>query len=192
VYRYASLISVIVAAEAREWRGKVGASSEETKKYVDIAEALDKCSKQCERKNAIDATFGLLKNLLNGPFDDLDGDEWALNCLNGTVDLRTGTIKAHDPSDRITRCLDVAYRAPAQALRFKQFLSEIAWTMLRCKLSCGVGTDMGRRDRYANRSFSRWWGLGRMAKGADSGHRCHTWRVCGSGSPECTHLGECQ
>lgn len=40
---------------------------------------------------------------------DFDLDPYLLNCLNGTVDLRTGAVKPHDPQDRITSLVPVAY-----------------------------------------------------------------------------------
>jgi P4 family phage/plasmid primase-like protien len=125
VYRCASLVSLIVSEEMREWRAKVGTTVEETKLYRDIADALAKWSKKCEMKSTIDAAFGLLKKLLNVPVEQLDADPWALNCLNGTVDLRTSVIKAHEPKDRITRCLAVVYESTAKAVRFGRFLTEI-------------------------------------------------------------------
>jgi P4 family phage/plasmid primase-like protien len=45
-----------------------------------------------------------------------------LNCANGTVDLRTGVIKPHDPADLITYCLPHAYR-PELAARCPGFLA---------------------------------------------------------------------
>lgn len=41
--------------------------------------------------------------------DQLDKDPNLLNCPNGTVDLRTGEIRHHDPSDFITKSTGVAY-----------------------------------------------------------------------------------
>lgn len=41
--------------------------------------------------------------------DQLDQDPNLLNCPNGTVDLRTGEIRHHDPSDYITKSTGVAY-----------------------------------------------------------------------------------
>ncbi len=40
---------------------------------------------------------------------DFDVDRMALNCPNGTVDLRTGTLRPHDPADLITKVTGVAY-----------------------------------------------------------------------------------
>lgn len=40
---------------------------------------------------------------------DLDADPNILNCPNGTVDLRTGTIRRHDPGDYITKSTGVPF-----------------------------------------------------------------------------------
>jgi len=40
---------------------------------------------------------------------ELDQQEHLFNCLNGTIDLRTGILKKHDPSDLITACANVEY-----------------------------------------------------------------------------------
>ncbi|KPC89918.1 DNA primase [Streptomyces sp. NRRL F-6602] len=56
---------------------------------------------------------------------DFDADEHLLSVANGTVDLRTGSLREHDPRDMITRRLDVAYRPGAEAKRWEQFLVEV-------------------------------------------------------------------
>ncbi|QDS97705.1 DNA primase family protein [Adhaeretor mobilis] len=40
---------------------------------------------------------------------DLDADGWLLNCDNGTVDLHTGVLKAHNPGDLLTKSTGVEY-----------------------------------------------------------------------------------
>ena len=42
--------------------------------------------------------------------DDLDADPFLLNCPNGTLDLRTGELRAHDPADLITKMTGAALR----------------------------------------------------------------------------------
>jgi putative DNA primase/helicase len=56
---------------------------------------------------------------------DLDADPWMLNCQNGTLDLRTGTLKDHDPADLITKMVPVAYDPEAGRERFENFLREV-------------------------------------------------------------------
>jgi P4 family phage/plasmid primase-like protien len=89
------------------------------------AEELSSWTKQCEMGHVQDAAIKLLRKALTLDADQLDRDHFALNCTNGTVDLRTGTIRAHDPGDYITRCVPVAYDPAASAPRFEQFLVEI-------------------------------------------------------------------
>lgn len=47
-------------------------------------------------------------------FSDMDTDPWLLNCPNGTLDLRTGELHDHDPSQRITRSTNVPYDPDAE------------------------------------------------------------------------------
>ncbi|PWH18805.1 MAG: hypothetical protein DDG58_06040 [Ardenticatenia bacterium] len=39
----------------------------------------------------------------------LDADPWLLNVRNGTLDLRSGTLRPHDPADLITKRAEVTY-----------------------------------------------------------------------------------
>jgi len=55
--------------------------------------------------------------------DDLDRDHNLFNCRNGTLDLRTGELRAHDPNDLITRVAPVAYDAHAICPLFDEFLN---------------------------------------------------------------------
>lgn len=54
----------------------------------------------------------------------LDADPWLLNVANGTIDLRTGTLREHRREDLITKLSPVAYSASARAPRFHAFLRE--------------------------------------------------------------------
>ena len=46
--------------------------------------------------------------------DDMDADPWLLNCLNGTVDLRTGRLRKHNPADTITKLCGTRYNPEAK------------------------------------------------------------------------------
>ena len=46
--------------------------------------------------------------------EDLDADPWAFNCLNGTVDLRTGKLRPHNRADLITKLAPVEYDPDAK------------------------------------------------------------------------------
>jgi len=56
---------------------------------------------------------------------DLDANLWALNCLNGTVDLRTGKLREHRPDDRITKLAPVEYHVDASAPLWESVLQKV-------------------------------------------------------------------
>ncbi|HLN00717.1 MAG TPA: phage/plasmid primase, P4 family [Bryobacteraceae bacterium] len=56
---------------------------------------------------------------------ELDSDPWLLNCLDGTIDLRTGQLRPHRQQDLITKLCPVKYDASAPCPRFMQFLDRI-------------------------------------------------------------------
>ncbi|MDD2768827.1 MAG: phage/plasmid primase, P4 family [Methylococcus sp.] len=53
-----------------------------------------------------------------------DSENYLLNTPSGTIDLRTGAMRPHDPADRITLCTGAAPAAEGGGL-FERFLSEI-------------------------------------------------------------------
>jgi putative DNA primase/helicase len=57
--------------------------------------------------------------------DELDQDPWSLNVLNGTVDLRTGKLRAHDRDDWITKLVPVAYDATTPAPLWNAHLERV-------------------------------------------------------------------
>ncbi len=56
---------------------------------------------------------------------ELDRDPFLLACQNGTLDLRTGELRDHDPADLITRGTDVPYDSAATAPRWERFTAEV-------------------------------------------------------------------
>ena len=52
----------------------------------------------------------------------LDRDPWALNVLNGTLDLRTGELRPHDRDARITKLVPVKYDPLAQCPEWERTL----------------------------------------------------------------------
>ena len=56
---------------------------------------------------------------------ELDGDPFLFACANGTINLRTGELRASDPRDLITRGTDVPYHPAATCPRWEQFLREV-------------------------------------------------------------------
>jgi putative DNA primase/helicase len=54
-----------------------------------------------------------------------DADPWLLGVSNGVVDLRTGTLRAGSPDDRITLHTEVAFEPGARCPRWERFLDEV-------------------------------------------------------------------
>jgi len=57
--------------------------------------------------------------------EHLDSDPWLFNVLNGTIDLRSGTIREHRTSDQITKLAPVVYDPEAVCPNWDAFLREI-------------------------------------------------------------------
>lgn len=55
--------------------------------------------------------------------DELDTDPWAINCANGTLDLRTGELRPHDRANLITKLAPAEYDANATSERWDDFLN---------------------------------------------------------------------
>ena len=56
---------------------------------------------------------------------DLDRDPCLLNCANGTLDLRTGELRGHDPDDLITKMTGAAFDPDAEGPAFTAFLDRV-------------------------------------------------------------------
>lgn len=57
--------------------------------------------------------------------ETFDADHWLFNCQNGTIDLRTGKLRPHDPRDLITKASPVRYDPHADCPEFKRFLHQV-------------------------------------------------------------------
>jgi putative DNA primase/helicase len=56
---------------------------------------------------------------------DFDQDPWMLNTENGTVDLRTGTLRPHRPEDLLSKMIPLHYDEYAECPQFMAFLFRI-------------------------------------------------------------------
>jgi putative DNA primase/helicase len=130
------------ALEARRHVGKLGrlimgeaaAIAEKAAKIADrdraerereLAEKVLKFAGQAENVAKIDAAMKAAEPLLRADADKLDADPWLLGCANGVIDLQTGTLRAPDPQNLITKSTGVAYDAAAIAPTWSAFLARI-------------------------------------------------------------------
>jgi putative DNA primase/helicase len=86
--------------------------------------AITKWALASQNESRINAMLSQAKPYLAVGMEELDRDPWLINCQNGTLDLRTGRLKDHDPTDRITKIVPVDYEPTASCPRFKRFLKE--------------------------------------------------------------------
>jgi putative DNA primase/helicase len=56
---------------------------------------------------------------------ELDADPWLLACANGTLDLRTGILGAHDPTQLISLGSEIIFDPAATCPRWLRFLEEV-------------------------------------------------------------------
>ena len=97
------------------------ANEPDTSKQREIA----KFAVASQNESRVKGMLSQAKPYLGVGVEDLDRDPWAVNCLNGTLDLKTATLRPHDPSDLVSKIVPVEYDPDADCPRFKQFLKEI-------------------------------------------------------------------
>ncbi len=101
----------------------------ESSRYSDhkMAKQLRKHAKNSQNIGRIKAMVELAKvdlTILVRP-EDLDTDRHLFNCQNGTIDLKTGVLHPHNPSQLITKISPVRHNQKATAPRFMEFLRRI-------------------------------------------------------------------
>lgn len=154
VYRMGCRLSDLIHGEARRIRAKAreGAAALDLAAVAradDIADALDKWAARSEMKATIENALGLVKKMLSVDAGILDRDPWAFNCLNGTIDLRTGALRPHAAGDYITKICRLAYDPAAQAP---------TWTRALAQITMEDGRPEGSGKRVVAEFLERWFG----------------------------------
>jgi putative DNA primase/helicase len=57
--------------------------------------------------------------------EDMDKDPWLFNCMNGTIELKTGKLREHRREDFITKLCPVAYHPEAPCPNWLRFLGGV-------------------------------------------------------------------
>ena len=115
------------AARLAYGMGKIIRQEAAKHKDPDVAKAFFQHARSIERSEGTRAILSIAKALPGIDGDDIewDFDPWLLNCLNGTVDLRTGEFREHRREDYLTKIVPVPYVPKATAPRWGRFLQEI-------------------------------------------------------------------
>jgi putative DNA primase/helicase len=100
-------------------------ASEET----DTAKAkeLARHAMQSESNHRIVAMIARTESQLGIPItiQEIDQDNWLLNCANGTIDLRTGELRPFNKNDYITHIIATPYDPDATCPIFDKFLDRV-------------------------------------------------------------------
>jgi len=95
---------------------------------------------------------------------DLDADPYLLNCANGTLDLRTLELRAHDPDDLLTKITGAAYDPSADGVEWSRFLARVQpESDMRAFLARLVGHAL--EGRVSEHVLPIFWGDGANGKG---------------------------
>lgn len=98
--------------------------------------------------------------------DVLDRARHLLTFRNGTVDLRTGELKPHDPGDMLTQCARVDYVADAKAPRWERFVEEVFPGDVELQRYFQTFLGYGLTGEVREHALGVWYGAqGRNGKG---------------------------
>ena len=87
--------------------------------------ALAKWLFQSRNSARLTATIEVAKPMLaKAPASFNKDDGWLLNCLNGTLDLRSGILQRHERHQRITKLAPVSYDPKARSDLWRKFINE--------------------------------------------------------------------
>jgi putative DNA primase/helicase len=125
LYSWALKRSAKIGPEMTE-QGTDATPAERKDELKRITRIMQWCLTSEAAKN-INAMIDLARSEPNIPIQAsaLDRDPFLLNCLNGTLDLRTGTLREYDRADYLTKIITVAYDPQAKCPLWERFLSEI-------------------------------------------------------------------
>ncbi len=103
-------------------------------------------AKSSESDHRINAMISLAESEPGIPVKvtELDMNPWLFNCLNGSLDLRTGQLLPHRKEDLLTIIVPVEYHTDAQCPRWLSFLDQVTGgnSGLAGYLQCAVGYSL--------------------------------------------------
>lgn len=124
----------------RMWERDVGGmhAARLAKKFVDSlipyaakiedASRRDYCTRQALKYGQLNQREILVRDARDVHFirqADLDANLDLLNCLNGTLGLRTGKFRPHSPGDMLSKLTNVEYDPSARSQEFERFIDQI-------------------------------------------------------------------
>lgn len=88
------------------------------------AQAITRWANTCQKASAVSNVVTLLANQqqLAKRYVDFDSDAYILNCPNGTIDLRSGSLRPHNKLDYCIRITNAEYRPQSRCPAWFDFL----------------------------------------------------------------------
>lgn len=86
-------------------------------------ESIVSCTKADTKR--VNGCIDRFKSLVDIDIEAFDRHPDLLNCLNGVLDLRTGDLAPHDPTQKFTYCVPVAYNPLAVCQEWNEFLESV-------------------------------------------------------------------
>lgn len=135
-FRYCYAWSAWLAWDGRRWRRDAGdlvtlaAKAAARAIYTEAAAATEEAARKAlarwsaysESEPGIRRMLALAQPELAITPDQLDADPWLFNCLNGTLELRTGHLRPHRREDFITKVAAAPYEPTARSAVWDSFL----------------------------------------------------------------------
>jgi putative DNA primase/helicase len=124
---YVSGLSHAIAKEAAQLATRASQEQDRERRValMLLAEERLKWAVQSEHEYVIRAGLALTKTPLLLERGMINADPYLLNVQNGTIDLRTGTLRPHDPADLLTHIAPVLFDPHATCPTWKRFLPEV-------------------------------------------------------------------
>ncbi len=118
-----TLVSHLVAELARDLLSRIGEVFGDAKATGELIRWI----RRTESAAGISATLSVAATRPGVAVDHeaLDADPWLFNVTNGTINLRTGTLQDHSPTDLLTMRANVAYQPDAQAPQWTGFIVDV-------------------------------------------------------------------
>lgn len=120
-------LSKYIAAEAGQLADEASNETSKDLRKMLLAQATEliKWAAQSENAHNISSGLQLSKYALLVEYEKLNADPWLFNVQNGTLDLRTGQLRPHNPADLITFVAPVVFDSTATCPTWERFLLEV-------------------------------------------------------------------
>ena len=82
-------------------------------------------AKSCSNLTNMNAVIKIARSFMQRSFSEYNKDDYALNCANGVIDLKTGEIQEHKPEFFITQKTNVNLDPNGTCTNFLYFLDTI-------------------------------------------------------------------